>query len=69
MEGFSPPSPIIHEDGGGEESKVITSFDRDDDQLVSVLNKVRYACVDMAVLMLLLWLQPLLLNYYSDLIN
>ena len=36
-------SPIIHEDGGGEDSKVVCNFDRDDDQLVYVQNKVYYA--------------------------
>ena len=37
---FGRVRPIIHEDGGGEEAKVMCSFDREDDQLVYVQNKV-----------------------------
>lgn len=36
---FGRVRPIISEDGAGEDSKVITSFDREDDQLVYVQNK------------------------------
>lgn len=36
---FGRVRPIISEDGGGEDSKVIVNFDRDDDQILYIQNK------------------------------